>query len=445
MKRRIGSLTEKIVAHRQWPPVRLRLITAYTKSTAVVFFFAALAAAMAILPANARAQYGAQQGTSFSDTTGEHVFYLSQNNHVNELNWPATGSPSNASNWSILDLTSQTNAPSAYPLVNYGTAITSFNDMLGEHVFYLGSNSHIYQLFRPWFGSWSYQDLTATSCATNAAYSPTASFSDIAGEHVFYTSSNSDIYQLYLPWGSVGNSGCASWENQNLTTSAAGLLADTVNLAAFADQEGEYVFYTNKGNVRYLYWAWKGSSNWADVQGPSGAPLSTYFPMTAFWDNWGEHAIYSGIVGSATNIIQLYRTFGGQWGFQNLTDMNGGHPANSATPLTSFTDVMGESVYYVDTNNHLNQLFAESDWGNTDLTQITGDPTNPYPACTGYLTSFSDETGDHVFYSAFDAIVAGEADVHQLYRNGSSTGWTDVNLTANLSASQLLPTICELE
>jgi hypothetical protein len=174
MKRRIGSLTERIVGYRQWTPVRLTLISAYTKSTAVAFFFAALAAAIAILPAAARVQ----QLTSFSDTTGEHVFYVSQSQHVLQLYW-------NTSSWSPQDLTSISGATTV--AIAPGL-LSSFYDTSGEHVFYIGSGFHIYQLYLSWGANlsgsgWVNQDLTKLSQATNVAsefFGASASMSDIS-------------------------------------------------------------------------------------------------------------------------------------------------------------------------------------------------------------------------------------------------------------------------
>jgi hypothetical protein len=382
------------------------------------FIGAVMLATIGLAAAPARAQ----QITSFSDTLGEHVFYMDTSNHVMQLYW-------NASSWVAQDLTlmSATTTLAAAP-----NRLSSFSDMEGEHVFYMGAGFHIYQLFAPWGGSWVNQDLTLLSKATNIAdgyFGASAAFSDNSGEHVFYVGSNNHIYQIYWPWN-------GSWVNQDLTANAGGLPDYDGNLAGFADAAGEHVFYfdDNLHQVHQLYWQW-GATKWVDqnltmVAGSSASP--TGIGVSAFYDAWGEHAIYPVNDAGVVHLDQLYLgSGGGGWANQDLTAWDGGHAALNATSLTSIVDVMGESVYYFDTNSHVNQLFARANWSNEDLTQVSGATVAAYSTCPGWLTSFSDETGDHVFY-------IGNADLnaHMLYRNGSSTVWADTNLTAGLPASQ---------
>jgi hypothetical protein len=108
MKCRIGFLTERIVGYRRWTPVRLTLITAYTKSTAVAFFFAALVAAIAILPAAARAQAPSDLvvvnnwNTETDTYTGRlEVFRIGSKGTV-EHNWQSTPG-GNWSGWNTTD------------------------------------------------------------------------------------------------------------------------------------------------------------------------------------------------------------------------------------------------------------------------------------------------------------------------------------------------------
>jgi hypothetical protein len=412
---------------------RTLLKNAAARMQAVMFSSAALTAAIAILPAVAR-----EQITSFSDTQGEHVFYANESGHVIQLAWNTNGPISNPGSWSAQDLTSVSGATG---LAMVPARFSSFNDTYGEHVFYLGTNGHIYQLYLPWRASWVNQDLTSISNATitaNPSFGVGASMSDLSGEHVFYVGTNDHIYQFYRPWN-------GSWENQDLTASAAGAVPDDDGtLAAFADGAGEHVVYfdDNRLQVHQLYWNWTGTQ-WIDqnLTSATGGPSIISSGLTAFYDAWGEHVIYPALDAGAVHIDQLYYPYGtngslwvGQeWVNQDLTAWpgGGGHTATGTTPLTSFADVMAESVYYLDTNGHVNQLFAHTGWTNQDLTTTAGATVTAYTTCLGWLTSISDETGDHVFY-----VGNTDLNVHMLYRNGSSTAWADVNVTASDPASE---------
>jgi hypothetical protein len=248
-----------------------------------------------------------------------------------------------------------------------------------------------------------------------------------SGEHVFYIGSNYHVYQFYMPWN-------GSWVNQDLTANAGGLPDYDGYLAAFADGAGEHVFYMddNLRHVHQLFWSWSGSK-WVDqdLTGQSSGASLISSGLTAFYDAWGEHAIYPALVGGVVHIDQLYVPWGKNWVNQDLTATNNGHVALDATPLTSFADVLGESIYYLDTNEHVNQLFAEADWANEDLTVLAGSTTTAFTECPGFLTSFSDRAGDHVFY-----IGSTDENMHQFYRDGLTSGWADQNLTQGLPASE---------
>jgi hypothetical protein len=177
----------------------------------------------------------------------------------------------------------------------------------------------------------------------------------------------------------------------------------------------------------------------SDYSSATNGPAIINSGLTALYDAWGEHAIYPAFDAGVVHIDQLYYPYGTngslwvnqEWVNQDLTASNGGHVAVDATPLTSIADVMAESVYYFDTNGHVNQLFAHTGWTNEDLTTTAGATVTAYTKCLGWLTSISDGTGDHVFY-----IGNTDLNVHMLYRNGSSTAWTDIKLTASDPASQ---------
>jgi hypothetical protein len=109
------------------------------------------------------------------------------------------------------------------PQVVSGGAMSSFADDAGEHLFYVGADNHVHQLY---FGSsWTDQDLTAYSNGPQAmSGSAMSSFPDDAGEHVFYTGEDQHVHQLYYS---------AEWTDQDLTASGKGPQAMSSQMPQF--------------------------------------------------------------------------------------------------------------------------------------------------------------------------------------------------------------------
>jgi hypothetical protein len=123
----------------------------------------------------------------FSDGAGAHAFYFGPNQHVYQLIWTS------ATGWNNQDLTTQTGGK----LAESGTGLTAFSDSSGEHAFYLGTNQHVYQLIWTSATGWNNQDLTAITGNTLAeAGSALTGFADSVGEHTFYLGTNQHVYQL---------------------------------------------------------------------------------------------------------------------------------------------------------------------------------------------------------------------------------------------------------
>jgi hypothetical protein len=156
--------------------------------------------------------------------------------------------------------------------------------------------------------------------------------------------------------------------------------------------------------------------------------------MTAFADAWGEHALYLACSGGACHVDQLYAAWGSQWVNQDLTIWAKANLASPSTPLTSFANVWGEHVFFIDVNGHVNQLYSYPSWGDQDLSVESRSPTNA-SVCGPLLTSFSDGAGQHVFY-----VGISDGDVHELYWN--TTGWLDQNPTNNEPYSELPINLC---
>ena len=245
---------------------------------------------------------------------------------------------------------------------------------------------------------------------------------------MFY-SSNNHIYHLYAGWGS-------GWVNQDLTAMAGGITfpGGAGAAAAFTDSNGEHVAYTGQdSHIHELYFQWGGSGKWVDLDltKQTGGPASG-FELTAFTDQAGEHVIYSS-AGPTSTVEQLWTGLGNGWINQNLQVMANGNPPYPNTALSSYADVMREHAYYIDSNLHVNQLYDRTSWFAQDLT-VAAKSTVSANGCASILTSFSDGIGEHVFY------LGSDGNVHHFYWN--SIGWVDRNLTGSQPSSQLPAYVC---
>jgi len=137
---------------------------------------------------NTHAQLGTSL-SSFVDSSGEHIFFASDDNFIHQLFW-------NGNNWFEQSLPGK--------LVNTKAGISSFHDSFGEHVFYISSDYYIHQLY--WNGStWADQNLL--SRAEEAAVS---GFASPDGEHVYFVDGGNHLHQLF--WNSTTN----VWDDQIL-------------------------------------------------------------------------------------------------------------------------------------------------------------------------------------------------------------------------------------
>jgi predicted heme/steroid binding protein len=182
--------------------------------------------------------------TGFADGVGDHIFYVgASDGHVFQLYYCGRNCvPLNT--WILQDITQMAgNAP----LPATGSALSSFISSTQEHVLYLGTNLHVYQLVTKSTGGWAYQDLTAAAGGTVAAGgSSLSSFNDSPGQHIFYLGANGHVYQLYYSYSSQ------TWVDQDLTAQTGGPPAASGSaLTSFADSQ-EHVVYQGNQNIYQL-------------------------------------------------------------------------------------------------------------------------------------------------------------------------------------------------
>jgi len=364
------------------------------------------------------------QGLSgFSDYLGGHVFYVGADFHIHQLYF------SNANTWSNQDLTVAGHGVNASNL----DQLVSFADGYGEHVFYVGSDMHVHRL-SIYNSPWQDLDLTNASGSGTLANDALTGFSDAMGEHVFYAGArDGHIHEI------LGNSSGWSEGDLSASTRTAGSGIGNHELTSFSDGNGQHLLYVGlDSHVHQLLFHFVCVSRfcWPSLvdQDLSAAARSTTLAAvtsTSFSDANGEHVFYVDVPAAtgASHIHQLVSTNGTTWVDQDLTALRG-YPPTYYPDMTAFSDRWGQHLFYEGANQDVHQLYnGLISWWDQDLTQLalnTAPGSNPV-AINGcfFGTSYADAGGEHLFYFGNDN------DVHELLlADFTSSPWVDENLTS---------------
>jgi len=248
-----------------------------------------------------------------------HVYHLRTDQHVQEL-------CGDGSTWQTQDLTTLTGALVAAA----GSALSTFVDGAGGfHVYYLGTDLHVHELFVV-NGAWNTTDDTAAAGAPNAAAgSALSSFVDrVGGFHVYYLGTDQHVHELFFVNG--------AW-NTSDDTAAAGApnAAAGSALSSFVDGAGGFhVYYLGTDqHVRELFFfngAWNTTDNTVAAGAPNAAAGSA---LTSFVDGAGGFHVY--YLGTDQHVHELF-FFNGAWTTSDDTAAAGAPNAAAGSALTSF-------------------------------------------------------------------------------------------------------------
>jgi hypothetical protein len=256
-----------------------------------------------------------------------------------------------------------------------GSTLTSFVDASGpvRHVFYEGTNGHVYELYcfcNSVGATWHWDDPTSLARGAPLAASGSAltSFIDNGVMHVFYLGTNANVYELYWTGGTA-------WHSDNPTSLAGAPAAASVgSLTSFIDGSGiMHVFYLSGQNVHELYWngVWHTDDATSQAGAPlnaSGSALTSFVNITGKGDT-GMHVMY---LGTNEHVYALHSTSSPAWGYFDATAASGGVPVVSGGKLTSFQDTVtgGVRLYFIGQNAHVYELYwpSEGAASETDLT-----------------------------------------------------------------------------
>jgi hypothetical protein len=304
------------------------------------------------------------------------VFYISANQVYSIYGGPLSG-------WWGRCITCAAGAPAAAS----GSALTSFVDQTGpvDHVFYEGTNGHVYELYclcNNTSGTWHHDDPTSLAGASVAASgSALTSFIDGGVMHVFYLGTNNHVYELYWISGTA-------WHHDDPTSLAgASVAASGSALTSFVGSGVMHVFYLNEQNVQEQYVQelyWNGTWHTDNATSQAGVPqyalaavgsALTGFVNTSGIGDTGMHVMYEG---SNQHVYALHAASSPAWGYFDATTECGCIAPIGGSTLASFQDTVtgGVRLYFIDGNLHLEELYWPSEVGvfptETDITVASG-------------------------------------------------------------------------
>ncbi|MBV8549988.1 MAG: hypothetical protein JOY54_01720 [Acidobacteriaceae bacterium] len=291
-----------------------------------------------------------------------------------------------------------------------------------DHVYYVDSTQHVNQLL--WTGTrWVNNDLTADSGSTTLAAvgSALTTLYFNGSDHVYFFDTNGNVNQL-LWTGSA-------WVDNNLTADSGSthIAATGAGITSLYFSTGDRVYYIDT-NQHVNVMGWTGAA-WRDIDltalarvpalaAPKSALSSLYFGGT-------DHIYYIDVNGNVNQLL----TVGLSYVNNNLTaDSGTSVVAETTSGLSSLYFNGADHVYYVDTNQNVDQLlWTGAAWVNNNLTADSGTSTIAWMGSA--ITSLYFNGADHVYY------LGSNQDINQLFWDGAA--WVDNNLTADSGSSAL--------
>ncbi len=337
-----------------------------------------------------------------------HDFYFDTNQHLCQMSWFS------GSGWYDQDLTSMTEA--SLPLAGSSVAAAVLSGVI--HVFYQGTNLHIYDM--NWTGSvWQNVDITALTGAS--AMSGTKMSTVLTGNPnspmMFYEGTNQHLFTVY--WNSSAN----AWQNADLNalSGATTLMAIRASFGSvmFSVNGGVYIFYIGT-NQHLIDINWDGSSAWltGDLTIASGgAALAVSGSAVTTVATGTSIDLMSFYEGSNQHIYGIYWNGGaGAWQTLDFTAFSGA--TNVAAVQTALTNQIGPSIFYFGSNQHLDDiLWNGSAWVNADVTSLAN---TTVVAASGSSLSSHGTAGSYTYNLFFEG---GNQHIYHTYYNPGAPGW----------------------
>ena len=181
----------------------------------------------------------------YGTDTSQHINFIGTDGHVHELY------ANKGAGWAINDLTAASKAPPAAA----GTALSSYWQAdSSQHVHFIGTNGHVYELYLATGKPWVCNDLTVNAKAPVSAAAGSALdsyFGKDTSQHINFIGTDGHVHELYANVG-------AGWAHNDLTAASNGPapVAGSPLCGYMQADSGQHVnFVDGSGHVRELYLA----------------------------------------------------------------------------------------------------------------------------------------------------------------------------------------------
>ncbi len=260
-----------------------------------------------------------------STANSDNLFYLGTDQHVHALIWSPTGG------WSTTDVTTDARTSTLAEGTVMAAHLAGQGSSQRQEVFYFGSDDHVHELWRLSQSlAWHSTDITLAARAPSPFVgSPLTGFYDsLSGyDTVFYLASDHHVHEL------IGSSSGA-WGTVDLTAQSGaptvptgGSLAAHLNTIAGSE---EVYFVTPYRNVQVLWSQSTGTPGWHtyNVNAAAGSPA---YPLTT---------------------------------------------STLSTDINTAVNPPRDEVYYLGSDQHVHELFANGVWNYADVTAQSGAPNS---------------------------------------------------------------------
>ena len=330
--------------------------------------------------------------------------------------------------WHHNDLTASTGAPRP----KGKSAITSYSLSSSGHVFYIDTYNHVREL---WFdlaqgAGWNDRDVTASADAPlPAAGTALTSYPLGSSGHVFYIDKSNHVRELWFdPAQGPG------WNHRDLTASADAPLpaAGSALISYPLGSAGRVLFVDTHNHLHELWFDSVQGSGWnhKDLTASTGAPLpAAGTALTSYPLGSSGHVLF---MDTNNHLHELWfdSEQGSSWNHTDLTASAEAPLPAAGSALTSYPLGSSGHVLFMDASNHLHELWFDPahgrGWNHNDLTSSTG---APLPATGTALTSYPLGSSGHVL------LMDTNNHLHELWFDSApGRGWNHNDLTASAGA-----------
>lgn len=181
-------------------------------------------------------------------------------------------------------------------------------------------------------------------------------------------------------------------------------------------------------HVYELYYinAWK----FNDLTALTGAPVAGGSSALGGYSTTFNDQQHVNFIGANQHVYELF--YGNAWKVNDLTALSGLRSiAQVNSPLAGYQTTFNQQqhVIYLDPNNHLHELFYDSQWHDNDLSNLTHAPVAGNGSrMAAYQTAFNQQ--QHIIYQGFDG------HIHELLYDGS---WKHNDLTIAAGSGVIAP------